>query len=41
MTFKQNDIIGVFARIDKNKILKINFFKNNVNLGLCIETKIK
>jgi hypothetical protein len=35
MTFKQNDIIGVLIRIDKYKNMKINFFRNNINLGLC------
>ena len=40
MSFKQNDVVGVLTRVDKYKNMKVNFFKNNINLGLCFETKI-
>ena len=35
MPVKQNDIIGVLATIDKHKNMKITYFKNSVNLGVC------
>lgn len=40
MSIKQNDIIGVFVKIDKQKNMKLTFFKNNINLGSCFEAKI-
>lgn len=41
MTFKQNDAVGVLTRIDKHRNMKVSFFKNNVNLGVCFEAKIE
>lgn len=40
MSFKQNDIIGVQVKIDKQKLMRVNFFKNSVNLGECFEEKV-
>lgn len=41
MTFKQNDLIGVLAKIDKHKNLMVTFFKNSVNLGCCFKVKVQ
>lgn len=40
MTFKQNDLVGVLAKIDKHKNMRVTFFKNGVNLGVCFEGKV-
>lgn len=37
MIVKQNDSIGVLTKIDKGKNMKVIFFKNNINLGVCFE----
>lgn len=41
MTLKQNDVVGVLAKIDKQRILRVTFFKNGVNLGQCFEGQIQ
>ncbi len=41
MTFKQNDAIGILTKIDKHKNMKVMFFKNNINLGVCFECRIE
>lgn len=41
MTFKQNDTVGVLTKIDKHRVMRVSFFKNNVNLGVCFEGKVE
>lgn len=37
---KQGDSIGVLVKIEKNKSMRVSFYKNSVGLGVCWEAQI-
>jgi hypothetical protein len=38
---KQGDSIGVLVKIDKSGMMRVNFYRNSANLGMCFEEKIE